>query len=191
MAKTTVVALSGKMRSGKSFVANHLIEHHGFQRLTFAGPLKDDIRAMGFPEWAVQQKPDWMRLLMQVYGQAWRAIDPDHWVNQLLIDLRNASIDVQGDLLAGTNAERRFVIDDLRFRNEAQALREWETQTKDVKLIRLYRLGDPGKVAFTEDISETGLDHWENWDAIVQAVSGDLPGLCQGVERALNLPHRR
>lgn len=181
-----VVGLSGKMRSGKTWVSDHLCDAHGFAQYRFAGPLKDDIRSMDFPEWAIEKKPDWMRLLMQAYGQAWRALDPDHWVKQLTIDLRNH----RALQLSGAES-RPVVIDDMRFKNESRALRELDPNEFDVRLVRLFRLGDPGDVAHTQDVSETDLDHWEDWDSIVQAVAGDTNGLVQGVEKALGLPHRR
>lgn len=188
--KPMVVALSGKMRSGKTHVADHLVEKHGFQIMRFAGPLKDDIRAMGFPGWAVQQKPDWMRLLMQAYGQARRALDSEHWVKQLILDLENEQRCIQTSLLGQHEVPRHYVIDDMRFRNEALALRNLDPQRYDVKLIRLFRLGDPGDVSHMKDVSEYDLDHWGDWDAIIQAASGDVHRLRTGIEQSLNLPHK-
>lgn len=185
MEKILVVALSGRMRSGKSFVANHLVEHHRFQRLSFAQPLKDDIASMGFPQWAIEKKPDWMRLLMQAYGQARRALDPDYWVKQLMAEITNMEHTTE---LFNDPDQVRVVIDDMRFQNEALALREWETQTRGVRLLRLYRIGDPGEVAHLNDQSEHDLDHYDNWDAIVQAGSGDTDTLVKSVMEALRLP---
>lgn len=180
-----VIALSGKMRSGKTFAADHLYNEHGFARFRFAGPLKDDIRSMGFPEWAIEKKPDWMRLLMQAYGQARRAIDPDHWVKQLVADIRNTrALQLSGnayDDLPG------IVIDDMRFPNEANALLNLDPAEYDVKLIRIYRLGDPGDVSHTDDTSETALDHFGEFTAVVQAEAGDTDALVRGVETSIGI----
>ena len=183
-----VVALSGKMRSGKTFVANHLVNKHGFQVMRFAGPLKDDIRAMGFPEAAIEAKPAWMRLLMQAYGQAWRAVNPDHWVEQLMIELNQIrSFDLA--CYPVERAARPVVLDDMRFENEARALRALNPDEFDVKLIRLFRVGEPGDVAHTQDQSECDLDHYEDWDAILQARAGDPYTLTFGVNEILKLDH--
>lgn len=183
--KLRVVALSGKMRSGKSFVAEHLVEKQGFQTMRFAGPLKDDIFGMGFPRWAIIDKPDWMRLLMQAYGQARRAMNPNYWVEQLVLDMQN----VRATQLAGVVSVHGVVIDDMRFTNEANALRELNPDEYDVKLIRLYRTGDPGDVSHVNDVSECDLDHYKDWDAIMQARAGDPGKLTFGVTEFLKLKH--
>jgi len=177
-----VTALSGRMRSGKSTIAQHLIKHHGYTHLTFAGPIKQDIRAMGFPEWAVEQKPDWMRALMQKYGQAKRALDQNHWVDEFLTSLAWEVQDGTRDI--------RIVVDDLRFENEAYALRDLDPDRYEVELVKVFRIGDPGDVAHGSDQSEHDLDYWTDWDAIVQAASGDTLGLLQSTEKVLNLPVR-
>lgn len=175
-----VTALAGRMRSGKSTIAQHLIDKHGYEKASFAQPLKDDIHDMGFPQWAIDQKPDWMRKLMQSYGQARRALDTRHWVDRLVMELHGAA----------ANGENAIVIDDLRYENEAQALRNLDPYLFRVELVRVFRIGDPGDVVHGNDESEHALDYWEDWDHIVQAGSGDVTGLLQSVEKALGLPLR-
>lgn len=170
------------MQAGKTTIAKHLIKHHGYEHLSFAGPLKQDILDMGFPEWAIELKPDWMRRLMQVYGRAWRSVDPDHWVDTLAADLWN---------VATMTVNANIVIDDLRFENEAHYLRRLDPKTFDVELVRVVRVGSQDAAqAIRSDQSETDLDHWHDWDLIVQAGSGDITGLLQSVERGLGLPLR-
>ncbi|WP_346927659.1 hypothetical protein, partial [uncultured Arthrobacter sp.] len=41
-----VIGLSGFAGSGKSTVANYLVEEHGFTRLSFAAPLKKMLRTL-------------------------------------------------------------------------------------------------------------------------------------------------
>lgn len=175
-----VTALAGRMRSGKSTIAQHLVAKHGYVRASFAKPLKDDILDMGFPQWAIDQKPDWMRKLMQSYGQAWRALDTRHWVDRLAMELHDFAME----------NETAVVIDDLRYENEAQALRDLDPYRFRVELVRVFRIGNPGDVAHGSDESEHALDYWEDWDHIVQAGSGDVMGLLQSVEKALGLPLR-
>jgi hypothetical protein len=169
------------MRSGKSFVSDHLADEYDFVQLRFAGPLKDDIRSFGFPEWAIVDKPDWMRLFMQAYGQARRALNQNHWVGQLVLDIEN----IRATQLAGIVPVHGIVIDDMRFINEADALRDLNPDEFDVKLIRLYRTGDPGDVSHVNDVSECDLDHYREWDAIIQAEAGNTFDLTSGVTEYL------
>jgi hypothetical protein len=45
-----IIGICGFQSSGKDTIANYLIEHHGFQKLSFAGALKDVVSTMfGWP----------------------------------------------------------------------------------------------------------------------------------------------
>src|SRR5690625_5036911 len=88
----TRIAICGKLRSGKSLIAEHLVENQGFHRIAFGDALKyyadsifphfteeivapDEIfggtRVIGY------RKP---RALYQTFGQMMREIDPDIWL---------------------------------------------------------------------------------------------------------------
>jgi hypothetical protein len=91
-------------------------KHHGFSVQSFANPLKEDVVAMGFDRKVVfYEKPPWMRALLQVYGQAKRAIDPDYWVkraetsldylnpgNVFIFDVERIDYPIQSDDLSET-----------------------------------------------------------------------------------------
>jgi dephospho-CoA kinase len=104
------IALTGKIRSGKSTVSNHLYIRHSFNEVAFGDALKKNAHAT-FPwiyEW---NKP---RALYQQFGQLMRQIDPDVWV-------KHAEQAVKGaiDFRVNTGAERiGVVITDLRQPNE-------------------------------------------------------------------------
>jgi len=160
-----LIALSGKMYSGKSTVADFLIRNHKFHRLSFAGALKEDIMEMGFSAQDVLNKPPWMRELLQAYGKARRAADPGYWVKRLRVKLDDPEFTAD-----------RVVIDDMRFPNEAQFL-----AGRGAYLVRLQRLGfERGELPGWDDESETALDGWANWSRIIAAASNDLPLLNQG-----------
>jgi len=120
----TIIALTGYKQSGKSSVARTLQEQFGFTRMAFADPVK----------WAVQmiyglsydqlyghlkEEPDprydlTPRFIMQHFGtEVCRHLHPDTWV----LNLKRRM-----DYLPG---QSNVVIDDLRFDNEAKAVREW------------------------------------------------------------------
>ncbi len=169
-----IVAISGKMHSGKSYVADRLIEEHGFIKGSFASALKEDVLRMGFPREAIDEKPGWMRELLQKYGQARRAVNPDHWVDRLMERL-NILINEEPAFI-----ERRVVIDDMRFENEADALLRLDDDNEDVEvvLLRLERGDYPRDLLVGHnEISETALDEYPEFHYAYTVQSGDLRGL--------------
>ncbi len=124
-----VIALCGFMGSGKSEVARHLVERHGFVLMKFAGPLKQMLRALlreaGCDEVRIDrmidgdlkevpcealcgQTPRWA---MQSLGTEWGrgCIGTHLWV---------------GAAMSRIMASRQpVVVDDCRFLNEARAIR--------------------------------------------------------------------
>lgn len=170
-----IVALSGKIGSGKSFVADYLVREHGFKKFSYAARLKEDIMSMGFSMTDIIDKPEWMRLLLQAYGKAWRAKDPDHWANIVMdqIDWRVRGGDLFDDDVG------KIVIDDMRFRNEAELLRS-KYLDPNVCLLRLALPDDQEtKGSFMQDESERDLDHYDGFKALVQVPHGETDLLCE------------
>lgn len=123
LASRTLIAFTGLAGSGKSTAAKHLVDHHGFTRIRFAGPLKDMMRALGLNEREIErdlkEKPCELlggktpRYAMQTVGTEWGRdlIAPDLWIRAF-----NAA-------LAKVPAGTPVVVDDCRFPNEADAIR--------------------------------------------------------------------
>jgi hypothetical protein len=144
-----VIAFVGPIGCGKTTAANYLIETFGFHRLRFAGPLKAMLRALGLSEAEVdgdlKQAPCALlgyktpRLAMQTLGTEWgrEMITADLWVRAW----RKAF----DELHAGVNV----VIDDMRFPNEADAVR---AATSLHKIVRIERpdLSLPGAAHVSE-----------------------------------------
>jgi len=121
-----IIGFCGKLQSGKSTVATHLVKAHNFIRVRFAGPLKDMVKALGLTEeeYDGSRKEEPCELLggktprwaMQSLGTEWGRdlIDPQLWVRawQKRVD----SICLQ-------NPSASIVTDDVRFPNEAAAIR--------------------------------------------------------------------
>jgi hypothetical protein len=121
---TRIIALTGYAGSGKSTVARHLVEAHGFTLVKFAGPLKGMMRALGLGDREIEgdlkEQPHPLlcgktpRHAMQTLGTEWgrTCIGPDFWVNAAMENV-HAVLDQGGSV----------VIDDCRFYNEGEAVR--------------------------------------------------------------------
>ena len=119
-----IIALTGVAGSGKSTAADYLIRHHGYVRVKFAAPLKDMMRALGFGaddiEGSCKELSNGLlcgktpRHAMQTLGTQWGrdCIGEDFWVN-LWKNTAEGILSKRG----------RVVVDDLRFPNEAAAVR--------------------------------------------------------------------
>jgi hypothetical protein len=131
-----IVGLCGYKRSGKSRSADRLVDD-GYQRLSFAEPIKQMLYALGLTEEHLYgdlkdvpcdllhgQTPRWA---MQSLGTQWgrMLIHEDIWV-------RAAGIKAKRHLLVGTSV----VCDDVRFHNEVK-----EIHDQGGLLIRVVRAG--------------------------------------------------
>lgn len=114
-----IIAFAGPAGAGKTDSARYLIREHRFERVSFAAPLKQMLAVLGYPEppnQAAKEEiiPDlgvsW-RHMAQTLGTEWgrKLIHPDIWAMRTREFMRaNPS---------------NYVIDDLRFENEAAAIR--------------------------------------------------------------------
>ena len=150
-----IIGLSGYARSGKDEVAKILVEEYEFAHAAFAEPirqflmeinprvneyfnLRGAINAVG---WHEAKKSAEVRRLMQDLGVGARKLfGDDFWIERLWEDL------------AETPTIYHVVISDVRFANEADAI-------KDVggKVIRVVR---PGITAVNSHVSESALDNY-------------------------------
>jgi hypothetical protein len=148
-----IIGLSGYARSGKDTLAGMLMGLYGYQNRAFANPIrnllyemnpqvKDDYRVQGVVDaygWdeAKVKFPE-IRTLLQNLGVGARTLFSDQfWVTQGLAGVEN------GD---------KIVITDVRFPNEAEAIKSLGGQVWRVK-----RLGID---AVNEHISETAMDDY-------------------------------
>jgi hypothetical protein len=118
----TIIAFTGLAGAGKSTAAMHLVKSLGFERVRFAGPLKDMMRALGLSEREIdgdlKEKPcDLLggktpRYAMQTIGTEWGRdlIDSDLWIRAWQNSISRVP--------TGVNV----VVDDCRFPNEAKAV---------------------------------------------------------------------
>lgn len=144
-----IVGLTGRKGCGKSSVANIFRERLGYEVISFASPIKDMLRVLGLgdaelndpiiKEIVLDEYRKSPRELMQLLGTEFgRAlVDKNIWVTAL-----EKRID----------PDKNYVIDDVRFPNEAAMI-----HANGGKVVRVYR---PMQEEEAEDshISEAGID---------------------------------
>ena len=177
-----IVGLAGKARSGKDTVGSHLINDHGFHHTYFAKSLKEACRSIFHLTHAELWGEDKGRrndfwdatprhLLQQVGTEVMRThFDPEIWVKSVECEIRQWPT-------------HNWVITDVRFPNEAEAVKRWGG--------RVYRIVRPGAEDEIEPeaaahSSETALDDYESWDGIILN-DWDIPALLQRVRQVIGL----
>lgn len=126
------IALTGRMRSGKSTVAAYLCENYRFREFAFGDALKNVAHI-------IFGKPSGKdRGLYQFVGQAMRQYDPDVWVKKLDRSIREWK---------AQEPQENIVITDLRQPNEYAYCRENGYVIIRVNCpvaLRLERIGEAG-----------------------------------------------
>ena len=140
------IAFIGKTGAGKTTAANILVERFGYERVSFAAPLKAGCATNND------------RTLLQTVGQGVRDLCEDFWVNLFLADVANRELVADG--------RARFVVDDCRYPNEAQALKERGfyivriAATLSTRVDRQRRAGRLQDESQLDHVSETALDEF-------------------------------
>lgn len=142
-----IVGFAGPAGCGKTTLAKLLVEQHGYTRLSFAGPLKAALAAMGLPEPAGLAGKEaiipWLgvswRHCAQTLGTEWgrKLVNQNLWVLATMAGLKHGG---------------KYVFDDVRFENESDAIREVGGNLVHIK----GRAGDVGSTTKAH-ASETGI----------------------------------
>jgi hypothetical protein len=171
-----IIGLSGYARSGKDEVAKILVEDYGFTRLAFADKIRQLLLAidpsLGGPKlstivaeygWDVAKSKAEVRTLLQHLGVAARNLIDEHiWVTTVLNQIEEN--------------DKNYVITDVRFENEAVAIKLMGGQ-----LWRVKRLG-VGPV--NNHVSESELD-WYKVDQIF-VNNGSIEDLTMLIKTRMN-----
>jgi dephospho-CoA kinase len=108
------LALTGKMRTGKDYLAEALSPEYNLYRLAFGDELKRHAKAIFPQQFEANEKP---RQLIQDFGQSMRRLDSDVWVRPVIDKIRTYGFLFEMSQFDG------FVITDLRQPNEFDALK--------------------------------------------------------------------
>lgn len=151
-----LVGLIGAKQSGKSTLATALVNQHGFTRLSMAQPLRNMLLAMGLAQEDLtdpvrKEAPHPLlggkspRHALQTLGTEWgrNLIDPDVWIKAMELEIQRRSND---------NATAAFVIDDIRFPNEAHLIQRLNGQ---LWRIRRPAAEDSGDLHASEEYWQT------------------------------------
>jgi len=148
-----IVGLSGYAQSGKDTVAQVLVDNYGFNRVSFADPirkllyetnpmLKEGYRIQGLIDvygWdkVKVEYPEARRLLQDLGVGARKVFGDDIWIYQVLKDVHPSD---------------KVVISDVRFINEAECI--------SARGGELWRIKRPGVTAVNAHVSETQIDDY-------------------------------
>jgi adenylate kinase family enzyme len=100
------LAIIGVMCSGKTTIADYLVNNHNFRKLSFA----DDVKKYANEIFNLKNKN---RRILQQFSSKMKEIDNDIWIKRLDIKLK----------MLNDNDNDNIVIDDLRFENELEYLK--------------------------------------------------------------------
>jgi hypothetical protein len=158
-----IIGLSGYARSGKDTAADRLVEQHMFTRYSFAAPMKEAMYKLNpivhsdkignfrykdlVDSYGLDSAKDSyaeIRRLLQVFGTE---VGREMFGNNFWVDLTLNSI-----------KEDNVVISDVRFKNEADAIRSAGGQ--------VWRINRDGVGPVTDHASEVDLDSY-NFDHII------------------------
>lgn len=151
------IALTGKMRSGKSTVAEYLKANYGFTEFAFGDALKRYAHEI-FGESSTKD-----RELYQWFGQTMRERDPDVWVRHL----DEAVCDHFKSCPPVGAASKRVVVSDLRQPNEYEYCRREGyviirvTCPDDTRLKRIREAGDQFDMSMLNHETERFVDTFD------------------------------
>ena len=147
-----IIGLTGYAQSGKDSVANILVENYGYQRIAFADPIRDLLYATN----PMLKEGYRVKGLVDVYG--WDRVKVDYpEARRLLQELGVGARKVFGDMfwvkqaLRQLEVEGNFVITDVRYPNEAKAIREHQGS-------QIWRVKRSGVDAVNSHESESAMD---------------------------------
>lgn len=163
--RTVIVGLHGVAQSGKDTAGSFLITREGFERIAFADVMRNALLALDplvtvkvtAPKWHGGEVTDYRRLSQLIEERGWdRAKTEVPEVRQLLQRFGTEAgrmvhgEDVWVDLaLAAVKLGGRYVVTDVRFANEAEAIRKLGGE--------VWRITRPGVESVNAHVSDAGL----------------------------------
>lgn len=170
------IAFGYKARSGKDTAAEYLQGQYGGEIFKFAQPIYDIMKAAhqiaGVDSFKDTKFLTWV-------GTDWgRSINKDLWVNNC-IDRINAA-QKRGCYMSGEPFVNNFFVTDLRFPNEAQALKD-----NGFMLVRIDRNNRPSENRASHE-SENAMNDFKDWDYVIDN-NGHLEDLYEQLQKLIQV----
>lgn len=134
-----IIFLTGKMRSGKDTVADHLTQEYGFTKLALA----DGVKEIAHDFFSMKEKD---RELLINIGMKMREIDPEVWIKRVwkyIERIRDWKKAVSVDAFKQGSSHKvippRFVIPDVRLPNEWEFFQDHGGVAMEVKASKSVR----------------------------------------------------
>lgn len=146
-----IIGLTGYARTGKDTVASVLVKDFGFERIAFADPIRELL-------YELNPKVNGIYLREMVEEHGWEITKSQMEVRRLLQDLGIGARKVFGSTFWVERAmfkmsiDKNYVITDVRFRNEADAIRSLPS--------KIWRIQRSGVVAINDHVSEHDMDYY-------------------------------
>lgn len=153
-----IIGLTGYAQSGKDTVAQILVEHHGFERIAFADKIREFCYAMNPVVGHVANEETILRHVVDRDG--WDEAKKLGGIRRMLQNVGIAAREVFGEkfwieqALNGINPTENIVITDVRFINEAKAIKEYEGS-------QIWKVKRPGIGPVNAHISESEMDGYK------------------------------
>lgn len=146
MNNSYVLGICGHAGAGKDMAADYLVKHFGFVRMALADPIKEiafNYFGVDYEILRRSDKPEKVRWLLQQLGtEIGRTYDPEIWTKTLCNRIT-------------ASPEKRIVITDVRFPNEAETL----VTGLGADLILIRRPNNPNTgAAMMQHASETSIE---------------------------------
>lgn len=151
------IAFGHKARSGKDTAAEYLKKKYGGEIFKFAEPIYE-IMKTAHKVAGIQSFKD-TKLLTWIGTEWGRTIDENIWINSCLRKIDFA--EQQGCYLSGEPFIDNFFVTDVRFLNEAYALKE-----KNFYLVKINRQARPYEER-SQHSSENSLNDYKDWDFVI------------------------
>lgn len=167
-----IIGLTGYAQSGKDTVASLLVEHYGYTRVAFADKIRELLYETDPPFPMETGQVVGLQNLIDVYG--WDSAKQNQLVRSMLQNLGVGARKLFGEAfwvqqaLREVHFEGNYVITDVRFMNEALAIKKYDNA-------KLWRVTRPGVGPVNGHVSESELDSIEV-DAIINN-DGDFKDL--------------
>ena len=149
--KACILGIAGKMRSGKTTLANHLVKRFGFKKLSFATEVKREVaRGLGMSldgleKLEITNKED-MRSVYQSWAEMRRSISgKGYWIAKIVEQFSDYD---------------KIVIDDVRYPNELSAIRKAGGHVGILEITPDEQLNRGADEQFLFHASEIALDEY-------------------------------